>query len=274
MHRLRLLEEWHDPQTFRHLDALGITRGWTCLEIGSGAGSVTRWLADRVGDQGRVEAVDLDPGITDPGGRRNVTVRKLDVEASGLPRDAFDLVHARFVLMHTTDTAAVLRRLRGALRPGGWLLAEDHDMTWLDLEEWPGYPPRSAAGSCEGLASAGPAPGPAWGNAADGQGAASPHGRAGPGTDNRRDVGACRRRRVRGVDAANPGDEPRLPGAGRRLHGRRPGSPGRRGRRGLVPGAAGSVGEGQEDCLMLVVLSHVAGGTCRSASAPARCSAT
>ena len=59
--RLKLLEALCDPWTFRCLDGIGVRQGWRCLEVGAGAGSVVRWLSERVGSAGRVVAVDLDP---------------------------------------------------------------------------------------------------------------------------------------------------------------------------------------------------------------------
>jgi hypothetical protein len=35
--QLRLIEEFNDPYTFRHLDAIGVAEGWRCLEVGKGA---------------------------------------------------------------------------------------------------------------------------------------------------------------------------------------------------------------------------------------------
>ena len=59
--RLKLLEALCDPWTFRHLDGVGVRQGWRCLEVGAGAGSVVRWLSERVGPTGKVVAADLDP---------------------------------------------------------------------------------------------------------------------------------------------------------------------------------------------------------------------
>ncbi len=59
--RLQMLEAVYDPLTLRHLEMVGVGPGWRCLEVGAGAGSITRALAERVGPQGRVAAVDLDP---------------------------------------------------------------------------------------------------------------------------------------------------------------------------------------------------------------------
>ena len=52
--RLALLEEVCDAQTVRQFDAIGVGVGWRCLDVGAGAGSTTRLLAERVGDTGSV----------------------------------------------------------------------------------------------------------------------------------------------------------------------------------------------------------------------------
>lgn len=51
--RLGLIESDTDPITTRSLSAIGITRGWRCLEVGAGGGSITRWMAEQVGDAGK-----------------------------------------------------------------------------------------------------------------------------------------------------------------------------------------------------------------------------
>lgn len=61
--RVRLLEQFHDPLTARQLDAIGVGEGWRCLDVGAGAGSVTRMLAGRVGASDSVLAVDLDTSL-------------------------------------------------------------------------------------------------------------------------------------------------------------------------------------------------------------------
>ena len=44
-----------------------------------------------------------------------------------LPEAEFDLVHMRLLLAWLADPAEALRRLVAALRPGGWLVAEEMD---------------------------------------------------------------------------------------------------------------------------------------------------
>jgi SAM-dependent methyltransferase len=56
-----------------------------------------------------------------------VEVRRLDITQDELEADAYDLVHCRWVLMHLDDPGAAVRRMAGALRPGGWLLVEEVD---------------------------------------------------------------------------------------------------------------------------------------------------
>jgi ubiquinone/menaquinone biosynthesis C-methylase UbiE len=117
----------YDPVTFRQLDAVRVGPGWHCLEVGAGNGSVARWLSDRVGAAGRVLAVDLDTRWIAGPQRPNLEIRQLDLRGDELPEAAFDLVHARLVLIHLPERAEVLARLVRSLRPGGWLVTSEFD---------------------------------------------------------------------------------------------------------------------------------------------------
>jgi len=116
-----------DPGTERHLSALGVGKGWRCLEVGGGGGSIAAWLCDRVGRAGRVVATDLDTRFLEQLELRNLEVRRQNLVADALPEGPFDLVHVRLVLMHLPEREAVLARLVDALSPGGWLLVEEFD---------------------------------------------------------------------------------------------------------------------------------------------------
>jgi SAM-dependent methyltransferase len=126
--RLALLEESLDPATFRRLETIGVGTGWRCLDVGSGGGSVARWLARRVGDAGSVLATDIDTRFLVALDEPNLEVRQHDITADPMPDGGYDLVHTRLVLMHLPARAAVLSRLAAALKPGGWLLVEEHDV--------------------------------------------------------------------------------------------------------------------------------------------------
>jgi SAM-dependent methyltransferase len=125
--RLTALESLFDDSSRRFLAGLGVGAGWRCLEVGCGAGSIAVWLAGQVGATGRVLATDLDTRHIDGDGLANLEVLTHDVVADPLDECAFDLIHARAVLVHLPDRQLVLKRLVSALRPGGWLLIEDVD---------------------------------------------------------------------------------------------------------------------------------------------------
>lgn len=125
--RLAAIEDWMDPGTIRHLEALGVGPGWRCLEVGAGGGSIAAWLARRVGLAGYVLATDLDTRFIDVLDAPNLESRRHDIDADPLPEGAFDLVHVRLVLAHLSARGEALRRMVAALRPGGWLLAEEMD---------------------------------------------------------------------------------------------------------------------------------------------------
>jgi SAM-dependent methyltransferase len=126
--RFEALAAVYDPMTAGHFDLLGVGPGWRCLEVGAGGGSVVRHLSERVGPTGRVLATDIEPRFLEPlAGLGNVDVARHDVVADPLPEGAFDLVHARLVLVHVPERLTAIHRLVQALRPGGWLLIEDGD---------------------------------------------------------------------------------------------------------------------------------------------------
>jgi SAM-dependent methyltransferase len=125
--RLRALEFVLDPGTFRHLQGRGVATGWHCLEVGAGAGSVARWLAERVGPSGSVLATDLDTTPLRNLRHPALEVRIHDLLGDPLPDAHFDLVHVRLVLAWLPDPVLALDRLVAALKPGGWLVAEDLD---------------------------------------------------------------------------------------------------------------------------------------------------
>jgi trans-aconitate methyltransferase len=130
--RLELFEQRLDPLTIRRLERLGIAPGSNCLEIGGGRGSITRWLAERVGPGGQVTATDLQLGFLDAIDAPNVEVLRHDVRTETFPERSFDLVHARAVLMHIGDDLEVLLKMASWLAPNGWLLLEEPDFgLWL-----------------------------------------------------------------------------------------------------------------------------------------------
>jgi SAM-dependent methyltransferase len=131
--RFDALSALFDGVTMRHVDGIGVAAGWQCWEVGAGGPGVPRQLAERVGPTGYVLATDLDVGWMSTNLPGNVEVRRHDVATDEPPGPGFDLVHARLVLVHVPQRDEALRRMVAALRPGGWLLIEDFDVSLQPL---------------------------------------------------------------------------------------------------------------------------------------------
>ncbi len=113
------------------LDRLGLREGWRCVDVGAGGGDVTVALARIVGRDGRVYAVDSDPQARDAVARAAADAAQAQVialtqagEDLTLP-EPVDLAYCRFVLLHVRDPVVVLKRMGGAVRPGGWVVAQE-----------------------------------------------------------------------------------------------------------------------------------------------------
>ena len=136
--RMDVLARLYDPTTRRVIEATGLAAGWSCLEVGGGGGSVARWLAERVGAAGRVLCTDIDTRIIERGRAAaggNLEVMRHDIAQDELPEAAFDLAHARLVMIHVPERERALEKMVRALKPGGWLVIEDFDSASLQPDE-------------------------------------------------------------------------------------------------------------------------------------------
>ena len=132
--RLQVLGDLRDRESARRIERLGIREGWHCLDVGSGAGTLARWMAERVGAAGRVLSTDVDVRFQE-GGLPQLEVREHDVVKEPLPQAAFDLVHARAVLQTIEQREEVLDKMVAAAKPGGWVLVSDPE--WAAFEGQP-----------------------------------------------------------------------------------------------------------------------------------------
>lgn len=99
--------------------------GMRFLEVGAGASSVPAWAAESA--HAEVLAVDLEPDNVPAAD--GVSVTRLDVAVDPIPF-GWDVIHARIVLTHLPNRREVLRRLAGALAPGGMLVVEEFATHW------------------------------------------------------------------------------------------------------------------------------------------------
>ena len=126
--RLQLLEKVLDSHSRQRILATGLTTGWQCLEVGPGAGSIMRWLSEQVGTSGKVTAVDLNTRFIKDASRANLEVIEADINRLTLD-DAFDLIHARNILIHLKDYPDTIGKMLSMLKPNGWLVLEEPDFS-------------------------------------------------------------------------------------------------------------------------------------------------
>ncbi|MGK7922618.1 MAG: class I SAM-dependent methyltransferase [Trichodesmium sp.] len=129
LERLQMVEQIFDPKTRQRILTTGITDKWQCLEVGAGAGAIAKWLAKVVGDRGKVVAVDLDTRFLDNIKLSNLEVLKSDIRHLNLENKSFDLIHARYLLIHIPDFEVALSKMLDLLKPGGWIVIEEPDFS-------------------------------------------------------------------------------------------------------------------------------------------------
>ena len=111
------------------LDRLGLREGWKCADIGAGGGDVSVALAEVVGNDGRIYAIDSDPSRRDEVAKAAAEhAQVIALTQAGedlvLP-EPVDLAFCRFLLLHVVDPLVVLRKMAAAVRAGGWVVAQE-----------------------------------------------------------------------------------------------------------------------------------------------------
>lgn len=91
-------------------------------------------MADRVCPGGRVLAIGIDPSRLTEG--PGLEVRRHDINDGAPAGEAFDLIHARLVLMHLHRREEIVADLVDAPKPGGRLILGEYF--------GPGYEPITA----------------------------------------------------------------------------------------------------------------------------------
>ncbi len=108
------------------------------MEIGCGPQGCLEILFDRVGQGGSVvgvemseEAVALARAFVSHRQMRNVEVWQGDAQATGLPRNTYDLATARLVLVNVPKPEAIVAEMAALVRPGASLLCTKRIGGWF-----------------------------------------------------------------------------------------------------------------------------------------------
>lgn len=110
------------------VETLALSPGMTVLDAGCGPGRVTIPLAQAVGPEGRVVALDIQPGMlarartrAEAAGCDNLEFVTAALGSGALPKNRFDRAVLVTVLGEIPDREAAFTELYNALKPGGIL---------------------------------------------------------------------------------------------------------------------------------------------------------
>ena len=125
----------------RRLDAL-LEPGMSVLDVGCGAGAITRGIAEAVGPEGRVVGIDISEELLALALQSHAEPANLSFEIADVTRhhyrDEFDVVTAARVLQWLADPGAALAAMVAAAKPGGQIIVLDYDHT---RARWTPSPP-------------------------------------------------------------------------------------------------------------------------------------
>lgn len=114
-------------------DLIGVAPNTTAIDMGCGVMGVLPLLAERVGGDGRVVGLDREARMVEFGRQlaeqRGLTVEfiEADATATGLPDRAFDLVHARTLLLNVQNPEQILTEMVRIAKPGGVVAVQEPD---------------------------------------------------------------------------------------------------------------------------------------------------
>jgi ubiquinone/menaquinone biosynthesis C-methylase UbiE len=141
------IEDWERQINERQppvpiMDAIDLKPGMTIGEIGAGTGRMTMWLADRVGDSGKVYANDINEESlarlrerSRAAGFTNIEILLGEEDDPKLPAGALDMVFMINVYHHLDDPRPLIRSIRPSLNSGGRLVIVECDPDKVDWGE-------------------------------------------------------------------------------------------------------------------------------------------
>lgn len=109
-------------------DMLAPAPGARCLDIATATGTLAVALADRVGNDGKVVAIDLAQGMLDFAERKaralklkNIVFKQMDAQRLDFKDNTFDVVGCSLAIFYFPDIQGALKEMLRVLKPGGEL---------------------------------------------------------------------------------------------------------------------------------------------------------
>jgi ubiquinone/menaquinone biosynthesis C-methylase UbiE len=136
-------KQWHNPQTI--LNEIGITKGMIIADLGSGPGFFTMPMAEMIGENGLLYAVDssktmlkdLKENIAKSEVNPNIIkIVNSDVCHTGIPKESVDLVFFANFLHEVEDKKAFFQEVRRISKPTAYVV----DVDWKKVQTEYGPP--------------------------------------------------------------------------------------------------------------------------------------
>jgi SAM-dependent methyltransferase len=138
--RLMVQAEVWAPMAEWLLDQIGVEEGQLVIDVGCGPLGVMHLLAERVGSSGKVYGLDREPRMIamarEVAAERGLKLNLVegDAGASELPQAAFDLVHARTLLVNIVNPGEILGEMLRIARPGGTVAIQEPDCAYWECD--------------------------------------------------------------------------------------------------------------------------------------------
>jgi aconitate hydratase len=118
----------HERTDRRLVDILAPAPGSVCLDVATATGTLAIALANRVGPDGKVIAVDLAEGMLEFSRRKarafklkNIEFRKMNAQQLEFDDNSFDFVACSLKIFYFPDIQGALQEMLRVLKPGGLL---------------------------------------------------------------------------------------------------------------------------------------------------------
>jgi demethylmenaquinone methyltransferase/2-methoxy-6-polyprenyl-1,4-benzoquinol methylase len=143
---LERMNRFQEPEARRIIGELGLPAGSRGLDVGCGVGLYALWLAEAVGQGGRVVAIEPEAAKVEAARTlvgREAAGERLEFQpgdgtAIPLPDRSVDWVWCGDVLHHIVDTEKALREFLRVVRPGGRIVVKESQV--LSAMFLPGHP--------------------------------------------------------------------------------------------------------------------------------------
>lgn len=139
------------PLSDRMLELARVSEGLHALDVACGRGEPAIPAAKRVGPQGRVLAIDREPGVLQMAREnaarealQNIEFRVADAESFETGGERFDVATVRWALMYMRHPERALLSIHRALKPGGALVIA----SWVEAD-WAVLPRKALSLFCE-----------------------------------------------------------------------------------------------------------------------------